>query len=46
VRHAGKVEDLGDKIIEILDSEGINAREPLVAPDFTDLVFARIPDEE
>ena len=35
-----------DKIIEILDSEGINARKPIVAPDLTDLVFAKIPDEE
>ncbi|MBS1254436.1 MAG: hypothetical protein MAG581_00230 [Deltaproteobacteria bacterium] len=46
VRHAGNVEDLGDKIMEILDSEGINAKEPIIAPDLTDLVFARIPDEE
>ena len=46
VRHAGKVEDLGDKIMEVLDSEGLNVREPIVAPDLTDLVFARIPDEE
>ena len=32
--------------MEILDSEGINAKEPIVAHDLTDLVFARIPDEE
>ena len=32
--------------MKILDSEGINAMEPLIAPDLTDLVFARIPDEE
>ena len=46
VRHAGKSEDLGDKIMEILDTKGINTKEPIVAPDLTDLVFVRIPDEE
>jgi hypothetical protein len=46
VRHAGKSEDLGDKIMEIFDSIGINTKEPIVAPDLTDLVFVRIPDEE
>ena len=46
VRHAGKVKDLGDKVMEILDSKGINTKEPIVAPDLTDLVFVRIPDEE
>ena len=46
VRHAGKVEDLGDKVMEILDSKGLNTKEPIVAPDLTDLVFVRIPDEE
>ena len=46
VRHAGKSEDLGDKVMEIFDSKGINTKEPIVAPDLTDLVFVRIPDEE
>jgi hypothetical protein len=46
VRHVGKSEDLGDKIMEIFDSKGINTKEPIVAPDLTDLVFVRIPDEE
>jgi len=46
VRHAGKTEDLGDKIMEIFDSKGINTKEPIVAPDLTDLVFVRLPDEE
>ena len=46
VRHAGKVEDLGDNVMEILDSKGINTKEPIVAPDLTDLVFVRLPDEE
>ena len=46
VRHAGKAEDLGDKIMEIFDSKGINTKEPIVAPDLTDLVFVRLPDEE
>ena len=46
VRHAGNVEDLGDKIMIILDTAGIRASEPIVAPDLTDLVFVRLPDEE
>ena len=46
VRHSGKVEDLGDKVMEMFDSKGINAKEPIVAPDLTDLVFVRLPDEE
>jgi len=46
VRHAGKVEDLGDKVMEMFDSLGINTKEPIVAPDLTDLVFVRLPDEE
>jgi hypothetical protein len=46
VRHAGKVEDLGDIVMELLDSAGINTKEPIVAPDLTDLVFVRLPDEE
>jgi len=46
VRHAGNVEDLADKVMIIFDSAGIKAKEPIVAPDLTDLVFVRIPDEE
>ena len=46
VRHAGNLEDLGDKIMIIFDSYGIRAKEPIVAPDLTDLVFLRLPDEE
>ena len=46
VRYAGKTEDLGDKIMEIFDTKEINTKEPIVAPDLTDLVFVRIPDEE
>ncbi len=46
VRHAGKSEDLGDKIMEIFDSKGINTKEPIVAPGLTDIVFVRIPDED
>ena len=45
VRHSGKVEDLGDKVMELLDSAGINTKEPIVAPDLTDLVFVRLPVE-
>jgi len=46
VRHAGNVEDLGDKIMEIFDSAGTRVKEPIVAPNLTDLVFLRLPDEE
>ena len=45
VRHSGKVEDLGDTVMELLDSAGINSKEPIVAPDLSDLVFIRLPDE-
>ena len=46
VRHAGNVEDLADKVMIIFDSAGIKAKEPIVAPDLTDLVFVRIQDED
>ena len=46
VRHSGNVENLGDKIMEIFDSAGINVKEPIVSPELTDLVFVRIPDED
>ena len=46
VRHAGNVEDLADKVMIIFDSASIKAKEPIVAPDLTDLVFVRIPDED
>ena len=46
VRHAGNVEDLADKVMIIFDSAGIKSKEPIVAPDLTDLVFVRIPDED
>jgi len=46
VRHAGNLEDLGDKIMMIFDSNGIKAKEPIIAPDLTDLVFVRLPDED
>ena len=46
VRHAGNVEDLADKVMIIFDSAGIKAKEPIVAPDLTDLVFVHIPDED
>ena len=46
VRHAGNVEDLADKVMIIFDSASIKAKEPIVAPDLTDLVFVRISDED
>ena len=46
VRYADKVERLADKMMGLLDDSSINAREPIVAPELTDLVFVRLPDED
>ena len=46
VRHSGNLEDLGDKIMIMIDSYGIRAQDPIIAPDLADLVFVRLPDEE
>ena len=46
VRYADKVERLADKMMGLLDDSSINTREPIVAPELTDLVFVRLPDED
>jgi hypothetical protein len=45
VRYSDSLERLADKIMILLDDSGINSKEPIVAPELTDLVFVRIPDE-
>ncbi|MDH5559457.1 MAG: hypothetical protein OEY59_01220 [Deltaproteobacteria bacterium] len=42
VRYAGKTSELGDKMMELFDGEGISAQEPLVAPGLTDVVFSKL----
>jgi hypothetical protein len=43
VRYAGRASRLGDKVMEIFDTGAIAAKEPIVAPDLTDLVFEKLP---
>ena len=43
---AGKDERLADKNMELLDDVSINAKEPIVSPEITDLVFVRLPNYE
>ena len=45
VRYSDSLERLADKIMILLDDSGINSKEPIVAPELSDLVFVRIPDE-
>jgi len=42
----GKDALLADKNKELLDDVSINAKEPIVSPETTDLVFVRLPDYE
>ena len=42
----GKDALLADKNKELLDDVSINAKEPIVSPEITDLVFVRLPDYE
>lgn len=46
VRFAGKPSQLGDKVLDILDNNGVNANEPIVAPGLTDLVFEKAAEED
>ena len=46
VRYSDKVERLADKVMGLLDDSGVNSKEPIVAPDLTDLIFSRLPDDE
>ena len=43
---AGKDALLADKNKELFDDDSINAKEPIVSPETTDLVFVRLPDYE
>jgi hypothetical protein len=45
VRYSDSLERLADKIMILLDDSRINSKEPIVAPELTDLVFVRIPDD-
>ena len=45
-RYFGKDERLAEKIMGLLDDVSINAKEPIVSPEITDLVFVRLPDYE
>ena len=42
----GKDARLADKNMELLDDVSINAKEPNVPAEITDLVFVRLPDYE
>ena len=42
----GKDALLADKNKELLDDDSINAKEPIVSTEITDLVFVRLPDYE
>ena len=42
----GKDARLADKNMDLLDDVSINAKEPIVSPEITDLVFVRLPDYE
>ena len=46
VRYSGKSSKLGDTVMEILDSRGISADEPTVAPGLRDLVFEKLIEDE
>jgi len=44
VRYLGKSSALADKMMEVLDNEGVNFEEPIVAPKVRDLVFVATPE--
>ncbi len=46
IRFAGKTSKLGDKILDILDNKNISAKDPIVAPGLTDLVFEKLENED
>jgi hypothetical protein len=46
VRFSGKLSTLGDKMMNLLESSGLEAEEPIVAADLTDLVFEKIPAKD
>lgn len=44
VRHAGRMEDLADRVIRMMDTNSFKVEEPIIAPDIRDLVFLRNND--
>ena len=44
--YLGKDERLAEKIMGLLYDVSINAKDPIVSPEITDLVFVRLPDYE
>lgn len=44
VRHAGRLEELADKVMSMLESTEYRVDEPIIAPDIQDLVFVRRND--
>ena len=45
VRYQGKVSDLSDKLVEMLDDIKLSSDEPMVQPGLTELVFKKSPEE-
>ena len=44
VRHAGRLEDLADRVMRMMDTNSFKVEEPIIAPDIRDLVFLRNDD--
>ncbi len=39
VRHAGRLEDLADRVMRMMDTNSFKVEEPIITPDIRDLVF-------
>jgi hypothetical protein len=46
VRYSGEFSSLADDVMDILDTAGLPAEDPIVAEDLTDLVFERLPEDD
>jgi hypothetical protein len=46
VRYAGKLSELADTVLDVLDEAKLPARDPIVAADITDLVFEKMKKKE
>ena len=44
VRHAGRLENLADRVMRMMDTNSFKVEEPIIAPDIRDLVFLRDND--
>ena len=44
VRHAGRLEDLADRVMRMMVTNSFKVEEPIIAPDIRDLVFLRNND--